>query len=130
MEKAKRILFTIAGILSIVCVVAYLITGSVFLAVANNVDFVEKMADESTGSMDAEAVKAIFMMFGVIFIICGLLSIVNIILSFKGKNSDSKGIMIANIVIGALSGVEINILAAIFGLIARNQKKKPSQIEE
>ena len=37
--------------------------------------------------------------------------------------------MIVNIVFGAISGIELNILAAIFGLIARNRKQQPKEVE-
>ena len=128
MEKAKKILFTISGILSIVSIVVFLVLAIVFMAVGNSVEAMEDLANDSTNDMDAEAFKALFLCLGVMFIFFMIFGIVNTILCFKGRNSDSKGIMILNIVFGALSGIEINILAAIFGLIARNQKPK-AQIE-
>ena len=124
MEKAKRILFTVSGVLSIIGIVTYAILGIVFLVIGSNAEFVEKAIEGGSTSDEAEAMKALFMCCGVLFIIFGIMSIINVILCYKGKNSDSKNIMILNIVFGAISGIEINILAAIFGLIARNQKPK------
>ena len=126
MEKAKRILFTVSGILSIVGIVLWLVLGIVFIAVANNADTVENMADSAD---DIEAVKAMFMACGIMFIFFAIMSIVNAILCFKGRNTNAKGVMIINIVFGAISGIEINILAAIFGLIVGSRSSSSSQIE-
>ena len=128
MEKAKRILFTISGVLSIISVVVFLILAIVFIAFGNNVEAIEELANDSTNGTDAEAFKTLFVGLGVMFIFFMIFGIVNIILCFKGRNSDSKNVMILNIVFGALSGIEVNILAAIFGLIARNRKPQ-AQIE-
>ena len=128
MEKAKRILFTISGVLSIISVVVFLILAIVFIAFGNNVEAMEELANDSTDGTDAEAFKILFVGLGVMFIFFMIFGIVNIILCFKGRNSDSKNVMILNIVFGALSGIEVNILAAIFGLIARNRKPQ-AQIE-
>ena len=124
MEKAKRILFTISGVFSIIGIVLWAVLGIVFVVLGSNPEFIDKAIEGGATSDEAEAMKLMFMCCGVMFIIFGLMSIVNTILCFKGKNSDSKNIMILNIVFGAISGIEINILAAIFGLIARNQKPK------
>ncbi len=128
MEKAKRILFTISGVLSIISVVVFLILAIFFIAFGNNVEAMEELANDSTSGTDAEAFKVLFVGLGVMFIFFMIFGIVNIILCFKGRNSDSKNVMILNIVFGALSGIEVNILAAIFGLIARNRKPQ-AQIE-
>ena len=128
MEKAKKILFTVSGVLSIISIVVFLILAIVFIAFGNNVEAMEELANDSTNGTDAEAFKALFLALGVMFIFFMIFGIVNTILCFKGRNSDSKNVMILNIVFGALSGIEINILAAIFGLIARNRKPQ-AQIE-
>lgn len=125
MEKAKRILFTISGVLSIVGIVLWLILGIVFMVCANSTEVIEKAADGE----DVEVIKAMFTTVGVMFIFFAIMSIVNSILCFKGRNSNSKGIMIINIVFGALSGIEINILAAIFGLIVGSRSSNQGQIE-
>ena len=128
MEKAKKILFTVSGVLSIISIVVFLILAIVFIAFGNNVEAMEELANDSTNGTDAEAFKALFLALGVMFIFFMIFGIVNTILCFKGRNSDSKNVMILNIVFGVLSGIEINILAAIFGLIARNRKPQ-AQIE-
>ena len=126
MEKAKKILFTVSGILSIIGIVVWLILGIVFIVLAGNVDFVD---DATATAEEAEAFKAMFMVCGVMFIIFAIMSVVNTILCFKGKNSNAKGLMILNIVFGVISGIEINILAAIFGLIVGSRSSTTSQIE-
>ena len=126
MEKAKRILFTVSGILSIIGIVLWLVLGIVFIVLAGNVDFVD---DATATAEEAEAFKAMFTVVGGMFIFFAIMSIVNTILCFKGKNSNAKGIMILNIVFGVISGIEINILAAIFGLIVGSRSSSSSQIE-
>ena len=125
MEKAKRILFTVSGVLSIIGIVLWLILGIVFIVCANNAEVIEKAADGE----DVESIKAMFSVVGVMFIFFAIMSVVNTILCFMGRNSNAKGIMIINIVFGALSGIEINILAAIFGLIVGSRSSNQGQIE-
>ena len=120
MNKAKRILFIVSGILSIVATVVFISLGCVFIACANNVDMMQEMADKST-TQDIEFFKALFMCLGVMFLICLAFTVVNIFLSFKAINNNSKKFMIVCIVFGALSGIYVSIVAAIFGLIARNR---------
>ena len=126
MEKAKRILFTVAGILSIVGAVLWVIFGIIFVACASNADMLNDMFNIDE---DVEYIQAMFATVGVVFIICAIFACVNAVVSFKGKNSNEKGMMIVNIIFGAISGIEINILAAIFGLIVRNRKQETKEVE-
>ncbi len=119
MNKAKRILFMVSGILSIIATIVFISLGCVFIACANNIEMMQDMAAES--SQDAEYFKALFMVLGVMFLICLIFTVVNIFLSFKAINSSSKKFMIVCIVFGALSGIYTSIVAAIFGLIVRNR---------
>jgi len=124
MNNAKRILFTISGILSILGILLWLSIGIVFVALANNAEFVERLADESSSGTSAEFFQVYFTSLGVMFIVFAVMCVINTIMCFKGRNSDSKKVMILNIVFGVLSSIGLNILAAIFGLIARNKKPK------
>ena len=126
MEKAKRILFTVSGILSIIGIVMWLILGIVFIVLAGNVEFID---DATATPEEAEAFKLMFTTCGGMFIFFAIMSVVNTILCFKAKNSNAKGLMILNIVFGAISGIEINILAAIFGLIVGSKSSGTAQIE-
>jgi hypothetical protein len=129
LEKAKRILFTVAGILSIVAIVAWAIAALCMFVIAGDLELLQKMADSSSEEITIEFFQIYFGVLGGLFVVFAIMAVVNTIFCFKGKNSDSKGIMILNIVFGVLSCVEINIVGAIFGLIARNRKPK-AQIEE
>ena len=129
MEKAQRIIFTVAGVLSILAIVGWAIAALCMFVLAGNMELMQKMADDSTEGATAEFFQIYFGCLGGFFAFFAVMALINTIFSFKGKNSDSKGIMILNIVFGVLSCVEINIVGAIFGLIARNRKPK-AQIEE
>lgn len=129
MKIAKRILFLVSGILSIFASVTFAILSICFIAFSNNEEAMQELADKSTDGVTPEEFQAVFLALGVMFVVFLIAAIINIILSFKGRNSDSKGVMIANIVFGAISGIVINIVAAIFGLIARNQGNSSPKIE-
>ena len=131
MEKAKRIVLTVGGIVSCVCCFIWLITGCVYIAVAESTSFIERLADESS-TKTAEEIKALFLVVGIIFLCASVFCIANAIVALKGKNSDSKGLMIANIVFGFLSLIEITVVGGIFGIVAINRKNnsKPKIIEE
>lgn len=128
MNTAKRILFLIGGIMSICAAIAFFFLSIMFIALSNMKEEMQKLADDSA-EYGVEYFQALFLVLGIMFIFFLILAIINIILSFKGRNSNSKGLMIANIVFGALSGIEVNLVAGIFGLIARNMAPK-QKIEE
>ncbi len=128
MNTAKRILFLIGGIMSICAAIAFFFLSIMFIALSNMKEEMQKLADDSA-EYGVEYFEALFLVLGIMFIFFLILAIINIILSFKGRNSNSKGLMIANIVFGALSGIEVNLVAGIFGLIARNMVPK-QKIEE
>jgi sulfite exporter TauE/SafE len=131
MANAKRVLFLVSGILSIIGIVSYIIIGCVMFGLAGNEAFISEFADSSSGVTPEEAkeiARVLFMGLGIMFIFFGIMCIINAILCFKGRNSNSKNIMILNIVFGVLSCIELNILAAIFGIVVGS--KKPKQVEE
>ena len=126
MEKAKRIVFTVAVGLSIGMIFMFIICGACMLVLSENIEFIEKYAESSTDPMTTEFAKAYFMTLGIIFFVLAVMNVVSAIVAFMGRSSMSKGVMIGNIVIGALACAEVNIVAAIFGLIAisRNNRKQ------
>ena len=123
MKTAQKILMIIAGAVSIGLTLLWFILSMVFFIGAGNVEFINDYIAEHP-DLDAEIVKSVLVMLGVIFCIMTIMALLNCIVAFKGKNTNSKGLLIVNIVFGALSGVEVNIVGAIFGLIARNRKKE------
>lgn len=123
MKTAQKILMIIAGAVSIGMTLLWFILSMVFFIGAGNAEFINDYVAEHP-DLDAEIVKSVLVMLGVIFCIIAIMALINCIVSFKGKNTNSKGLLIANIIFGVLSGVEVNIVGAIFGLIARNQSPK------
>ena len=123
MNTAKRILFLVGGIMSICAAIAFFFLSIMFIAFSNMKEEMQKLADDSA-EYGIEYFQVLFLALGIMFIFFLILAIINIVLSFKGRNSNSKGLMIANIVFGALSGIEVNLVAGIFGLIARNMASK------
>lgn len=130
MKKVANILFLVAAILSIVLTVTYGILGIMFFVFGapQYKEIIVKGLEEGTinssipGSPEeiATALQATFIGLGVMFVIMAVLAGVNIFFSFKGRNSDSKGVFIANIVLGFLSSIIVNLVAGIFGLIKEN----------
>ena len=125
MKTAQKILMIVAGVVSIFMVITWGICAGMFFVGANNTEAINDYI-ANHGDLTEEAVKIVFMSIGVMFAIFAVASVINAILAFKAVNTSSKGLLIANIVFGVLSGVSVNIVGAIFGLIARNMKK-PSQ---
>ena len=130
MEKAKRIVFTVAFGLSLGMIFLWIILGACMITLAENIEFIQKYAESSSDPMTTEFAKAYFMTLGIIFFVLAVMNVVSAIVAFKGRNSMSKGVMIGNIVIGALACAEINIVAAIFGLIAISRKNRQQNIIE
>ena len=128
MNVAKKVLMIVGGAASCVAALVYFILGIVFITMANNEDVLDKSVGDS--SLSPEDIKVLFIALGVCFFIAIILCIINAIIAFKGANSNSKKLMILNIVFGALSSVSINIVGAIFGLITiSKENNKPKEIE-
>ena len=104
MEKAKRILFAGAQIISVVGAVGWLIAA--IISYSFSVDPI---------NIDSKSVLAglslMYLIFSIIFM-------VNAILSYLGKNRYSKKIMVLNLVFGLLSA-QLNAIGAIFGLLIK-----------
>lgn len=104
MEKAKKILFAGAQIISVIGAVGWLIAS--FISYAFSVDPVN------------ESSKNILVGLSVMYLIFSILFTVNAFLCYFGKNSNSKPIMILNLVFGFLSA-QLNAIGAVFGLIIK-----------
>ncbi len=104
MEKAKKILFAGAQIISVVGAIGWLI-GSI-LSYCFSVD------PTNAGS------KSVLAGLSLMYLIFSILFMVNAILSYLGKERYSKKLMILNMIFGFLS-VQLNAIGAIFGLIIK-----------
>ena len=129
MKKAAKILFLIAGIVAILGAVGYLVSGIVFFALSGDasrqivIDMINSNQIDTSGMSGtveevATIIQATFLATGVVFLIFAIFSVVAIIFAFKARNTDKKALFIVNIVLGALSGTAVGIVAGIFGLIA------------
>ena len=108
MRKVQRILMLIAAIVSIVCgiIFAGIIIPTTLAVIARN------------ESGDAGLTAS-----GIYLLIVACAMIINIFLSFFGKNTKSPVILVLNIIFGILSDIWINAVGAIFGFIANSQEK-------
>lgn len=123
MKTAQKVLMIIAGALSIFMVIIWAICAGAFFVCANSdkyiLDYIAEHPD-----VTEETAKAALMAVGIMFAIFALFSIINAALSFKAVSTDRKGLLVLNIIFAVLSSVMVNLVGAIFGLIARNQKRE------
>ena len=128
MKTAQKILMIIGGVASVLMVITWIICAAAFIGIANSESAINDYTADHP-DLTAEVIKLMFMSIGIMFIIFAVASVGNAIVAFKAINTSSKGLLIANIVFGVLSGVTVNIVGAIFGLIARNRSNSPSTTE-
>ena len=131
MRKASKIIYLVAGIVSIVAAVAYLVWGIV-LVVLPNTDGFHEIAQEiikqnpDIPDFTEDIVKGIFIACGVCCLIACACAGVNSFLGFKAHKEDhpTRALQVLNIVFGVLSGVEVNIAGSIFSFIADGQESR------
>ena len=141
MRKASRILYLIAAILSIFVAVNALIGGIVLIVIPNSEAFIAAFIEaynndpvEGLTVLQAlEALQAALISCGIFCIIAACFAGFNSFLGFKAHHEakPSKALNILNIVFGVLSCVEVNIVGAIFALVADGQEERqPKAVEE
>ena len=137
MRKASKIIYLVAAIVSIVFAVGYLICGIVMLVFPNIPEVVEAIEAEIAKNPDLpadalEVFKAIFITYGVVFIITACCAGVNSFFAFKahGQEKPSKSLNVLNIVFGVLGGVLVNVVAAIFAFVANGQEERRAAVEK
>ena len=134
MRKASRILFLVGAIVAIVAAVGYLIAGLLLVILPNVPEIIEAVRESADPSVTDEQLEAarvaltingVFCLLGVP--VCG----VNSFFAFKAHFAEkpSKALNVLNIVFGALS-VEINLVGAIFALIANGQEDRRAALEQ
>lgn len=134
LNKISKILYLVAGFVSIAATVAYITLGVMFVVFGTSGDvqyyLVQNFENGSLTLIDAnltieqnaEFVMLFFLTSGITFLVLSVFVIVNIVLTFVARRETNRKLDILNIVFGLLSGVEINIAAAILSLIAsRNE---------
>ncbi len=140
MKKASKILFRVGGIISIVLFALFLTMAIIFIVSGSPAmtEAIKKGIEEGTiqttfvGSIEdqAKVVQAALMSSGIVFMIFAIFNIPNAILSFMTLRMPSTIMYIFNIVFGAISGCEVNLVGAIFGLIADRHQSQPAEPAE
>lgn len=133
LRKISRILYLVAGILSIVSAVSNF-TGGIVLIVLGVVPQVKQMLVDGLvngtitstlpGSVEeqAQAIQLILLIVGIILLLTVVILVTNSVLSFIGRKNDSKAVSIINIVVGVLSGTELNAAAGVLSLISKSNE--------
>ncbi len=135
MKNVSRILLLIAGIVSFVCALVFLIMGIVYLALTTpeakqiiieglqngsiNTSVVGQSVEEQ-----AATIQIILGALGAVFMVWAVLALINGVISLVGRAKGTKGWMIINIVCGVVSGLIINLVGGILGVIANNQQNE------
>ena len=139
MRKASKIIFLVAGIYSIATVVLLFVFGILFEVMSSKestatvIEAIERgiITTAYVGTVEEKAafVQSLYGGFGVAFFIFAAFGVVNSILAFIARGKDSKGIYVLNIIFGILSLIVVNVVGAIFGMIALNQKPQERVVE-
>ncbi len=118
MSTARKVLMIIAFIASLLALLTFGICAIAFFVATNNEELLEKLMDGlNKTSYTIEEAKNYMLALGIAFSIFTLFELLNACLSIKAVKSSRAGLMILNIVFGFLSGIYINILGGIFGLV-------------
>ena len=124
MSTARKVLMIIAFVASILGVIAFAICAIAFFASIGNEELLQRVLDGlNRSSTSLEDGKTIVTIFGVIFAILTIFELLNACLAIKGVKSNRSGLMVLNIIFGVLSGIYINSLGGIFGLVDSNKTK-------
>lgn len=140
MKKASQILFLISGIFSIIYSVLMFVFSILFI-VFSNPEFKQTIIDgivdgtihssfPGTPAEQAAAIQEMFLVAGVIFIFIFMFSVANAVLSFIARNKHNTGMFVVNIVFGFLSGIILNSIGGILGLVYLNQEKNNKTPQE
>ncbi len=134
MKKASNILFKISIALQFVLVGTFLLLAILFIffALPMNTDLIIGALQEGwiTSSFQgtteevAGQIQMLLMVMGIFFIPYAIVPLISAILCIVAVKKPSKRNYIANIVLGALCGSYLPVLAAIFGLISLSQENK------
>lgn len=139
MRKASDIILLVGAIISIVCVLVFLIIGIIMtLAGQLSTEEIIKAMNEGKYTTDvpgtpeekAAAIKAILTGTGIFFLVVAVLGVVNAVLGFVARVKKSTPLYVANIVFGVLSLTEVTLVGGIFGLIANGQEASKPAVSE
>lgn len=132
MRKVSRILLLVGGILAIVTAVSLLITAIILFASGSPLltQFLEPLLKEQ-GIDDPEKITLTIQIasitMGVFFVFMALCGVPAAIVNFVGRKKQSKGLLIACIILNYFSGSYFGIAGGIVGLIANAREKKQAE---
>ena len=122
MRRASNILFLIGGIYAIISAVTLFVFAIIFLT--GGLPFLGQYLTplfEQAGIDDPEkvtlAIQIASICMGVFFLLMAILCIPSAILSFVVRGKPTKGLLIANIVIGYFCGTTYNVVGGVLGLV-------------
>ena len=129
MVKARDILYKVSAILSLVFAINWAVVTVIYL-IATIITIVAGIIALADGGDASGLVAGIWMLFGVIwFAIMTVCSFINMGLSKKAPVENTKKTYITSIVFSVLSGTEVGIVGAIFGLILLNQQNNANNAQ-
>ena len=124
MSTARKVLMIIAFVASILGIIAFALCAIALFVATGNEEQLQKVLDGlNRSSTSLEDGKTIVTIFGVLFAILTIFELLNACLAIKGVKSNRSGLMVLNIIFGVLSGIYINSLGGIFGLVDSNKTK-------
>ena len=132
MRKVSRILLLVGGILAIVTAASLLVTAIILFASGSPLltQFLEPILKEQ-GIDDPEkitlAIQAASIAMGVFFLLMAICGVPAAVVNFAARKNQSKGLLIACIILNYLSGSYFGIAGGIVGLIANAREKKQVQ---
>ena len=125
MSTARKVLMIVACILALLLLIGFAFMAIYFFVSIGDDEALQRMLDGlNRPSMSLREGKIFVSTLGVMFIVLAFVVLINAGLAIKGKDSNKNRLMILNIVFGVLSGVFINSLGGIFGLIERKKEAK------
>ena len=134
MKKASNYVLLAGIIYSFVVVVTLCVLAGIFLSF-NNPDGKQAIIQgiqngtihtSFTGSTEEQADQVIilFVALAIIFFVMAFFALINAFIAIMGKSKKTQMLYILNIVFGVISGVYVNAIGAIFGLVALAREPK------
>ncbi|MBQ9900163.1 MAG: hypothetical protein IJM36_03420 [Acholeplasmatales bacterium] len=126
MVKARDILYKVSAILSLVFAIIWAVVTVIYL-IAGVVTIIAGALSMADGGDASGLVGGIgFLFFAIWFAVMSVCSFINMGLSKKAPVENTKKTYIISIVFSVLSGTEVGIVGAIFGLVLLNQNQQAS----
>ena len=125
MSTARKVLMIIACILALLLVIGFAFMAIYLFVSIGDDEALQRMLDGlNRPSLSLREGKIFVSTLGVMFIALTFVVLINAGLTIRGKDSNRNILMILNIVFGVLSGVFINSLGGIFGLVERKKETR------